>query len=210
MSLSNYALITPDEIKEALSLQGTGMDTMLEGIANRVSDVIESYLRRQIVSRGTLTEYHTVDSYWSDLYLTQYPVLAITTVKEGAWSGGTWVASATLVSGTDYIVDKPCGRLIRLSGGSAGVWLVGVEKLQIVYTAGVASTGSVPGIIKDVALRVAGRQFQEIKRGGDGVQQVNDGMGFVTRFMPSELLRIEKEQLAAVARWEVSSTGRVA
>ncbi len=213
--LSDYALVTGDELKTALNLSGTGMDTVIEGIVNRVSDMVEAYLGRLIVTRTTatpatrITEYHSVDSFRSELFLTQFPVTTLTSVKEGSWSGAAWVPTTTLVEKTDYLVDKASGKLIRVSAGARGSWAIGLETVEVVYAAGYTDTAAVPQAIKDVALAVAGRKFQELNRGGQA-QQITDGMGMTMRFLPSELLRMEKEALAPWRSWSYSSTGRVA
>lgn len=210
MSLSTYALITPDEIKEALSLQGTGMDVPLENLANGVSDTVETALRRKIVSRGSLTEYHTLERDVSQITLTQRPILSITTVKEGGWWSGAWTAQLVLTANVDYLSDKPAGKLMRMSGNTPTSWMLGIDSVQVVYTAGLAATTAlVPAAIKRVALKLACREFQEMRRGGEGAQQMNDGMGFVTRFMPSELLRLEETALGPFLVETFGSTGRV-
>ncbi len=214
MSLSTYALVTVDELKTAFSLQGSAMDATLEAVINRVSDMLETYLGRLVVTRTTatpatrITEYHTLDSLRSALFLTQYPIITLTSVDEGTWSAGTWTSSASLAEGTDYIADKPSGKLVRISSGCAGSWLTGFEGVRVVYSAGVVDTAGVPQAIKDVALSLAARKFKEAQRGGE-TQQVQDGLGMVTRFMPSELLRMEKEALGPWRSWDYSRTGRV-
>ncbi len=216
MSLSTYALVTVDEYKTVHSLQGSGMDAALEAVINRVSDMLEAYLGRLVVTRtivGTpatrITEYHTLDSLRSALFLSQYPVITITSVDEGFWSAGTWTSSASFTEGTDYIADKASGKLTRISSGFAGSWFCGFEGVRVVYSAGVATTADVPQAIKDVALSLAGRKFREAQRGGEA-QQIQDGLGMTTRFMPSELLRMEKEALGPWRSWDYSRTGRVA
>lgn len=216
--LSTYALISPEELKTALgNLSGAAMDATIEGIINRVSDMIEAHLGRLIVTRTVpatpatrITEYHTLDSSRSVLFLSQYPIITLTSVDEGWWSAGTWTSSLTLTAGTDYIANNPSGKLVRISGGMAGGWLCGMESVRVIYSAGVASTADVPQGIKDVALSLAGRKFRELQRGGDSAQQVMDGLGMTTRFLPSELLRMEKDALSAYRPWDFSCTGRVA
>jgi len=60
VSLSAYSLVSLEEIKETLSVSGASKDGALESILNGVTDEIEEYVGRQIVSRGSLTEYHTM------------------------------------------------------------------------------------------------------------------------------------------------------
>lgn len=209
MSLSTYALVTVDELKQVLSIDPVqvGQDSALELIIGRASEAIEKFLSRQVVTRGSRTEYHSVDSCGREaLLLMEYPITTLTSVAEGAWVSGTWTAAVTLVEGTDFVKDAEGGRLIRLTG----YWKVGREAIRVVYTAGHATTAAVPGPIKDVCLSLAARKYSQIRRGGDfGAQTISDALGSVTRFLPSELLAMEQAALAQWRRVDYGSTGRV-
>ena len=205
MSLSTYALITLDELKAVLQIAGSGQDDLLERVINRASESIEAYLGREIVTRGSITEYHTVDVERRDLYLGQYPLTTVTTVKEGGWSGGSWTAQATLTANTDFLTDTAAGKLVRLLAS----WMVGLESVQVVYTAGYATTAAVPEAIKDVALSLAARKYSQIRRGGDfAAQTITDGMGSVSRFLPADLLKVEREALATFREWRYGTGPR--
>ncbi|KKK70114.1 hypothetical protein LCGC14_2927220, partial [marine sediment metagenome] len=91
MALSDYALVSVAEFKDHSSIQGSGKDATLENIINRVSDEIEVFLDRQIVTRGALTEYHTFRNsvglvYNLELRTLEWPIISVATVHEDtAW-----------------------------------------------------------------------------------------------------------------------------
>jgi hypothetical protein len=104
--------------------------------------------------------------------------------------------------------DSAAGTLTRLSGSGVGTWATGHERMKVVYRGGVV-TVDVPGDIKEICLSLAARKYALLRRGGDSsVQTVSDGMGSTTRFLPSDLLRIEQ---ATLMRWQrLLATGRTA
>lgn len=207
MSLSTYALVTVDELKEVLGIAASGQDAVLEGVIGRATSAIEAVLGRQLVTRGTLTEYHTVEGRTAALVALQFPITTITSVQEGIWSGGSWVPGVTLTAGSGYVADNAAGRLVKLGA----FWQVGVDAVKFVYEAGFADSTAVPGDIKDVCLKLAGRKYSQIRRGGDfGAQTTTDAMGSVSRFLPSELLREEKEALSPWRSGNYAPTGRAA
>lgn len=208
MALSAFALVSLAELKAHLTVSGSGLDSVLELVIDRASDAIEAHLAGELVTRGQVTELYTFDASSEVLQLAQWPVIALATVKEGAHGGGAWTAAATLVEGTDFVVDKAAGRLTRISGGARRRWAVGFESVQVVYRAGYqdaagspADAAPVPPAIRDVCLALAARRYSQIKRAGDfDAQSVSNGMGAVSRFLPGELLRMEREALAPFVR----------
>jgi hypothetical protein len=214
VALWPYALVSLAELKDELTVTGYQADAKLESVIARASELIEAELGGEVVTRGAQTEYYTRDHASEVLQLAQWPVIAVTTAKEGAHGGaGSWVASTTLVSGTDYVLDKAAGVLLRISGGSRCAWAQGFESVQVVYRAGYADTAgapvdaaAIPAALKDVALAVASRKYNQMKRGGDqGAQSQTDGFGTVSRFVPGDLLRAEREMLAPFKHWHYGS-----
>lgn len=208
MALSTYALVSEAELKGILSIDVTqvGQDSVIQGVINRASEAIETFLGRQIVTRGSITEYHTTDGYLDVLISNQFPVTTVTSIKEGEWSGGVWTAATTLTASTDYVYEAASGRFFRLNSK----WKAGRDGVQLVYAAGYANTAAVPGPIKEICLNLAARRYSQIKRGGDfAAQTVSDAVGSVTRFLPSELLTMERQALYAWRSHNYSQTGRV-
>ncbi len=213
MSLPAYALISLAELKEDLQVSGSGQDSILERIIERVTSEIEVFLGRRVVSRTTadpltrLTEYHSFAQYTSELRTLEYPIISITTVHEDFSFPPTYGASSLLAFGTDYQSLAEFGVVRRVMLGQPYPWAIGTRAIRIVYSAGYADTASVPQHIKDVALSMATRKFRNLQRGGDSTQQLQDGLGMVTRFLPGELLRVEKGALAIEQRIVFCKTG---
>lgn len=216
MALSPYPMLSLDELKDYLGVSGTGKDTVLEGIANRVSDEIEQHLGRQIVTRGTgtglLTEYHTfadpagLPVSTPDLRTLDWPILAITTVHEDTTTPRTYGAGALLTVDVGYELVKPVGIIRRIEGLGAPIyWNTGHRAVKVVYQAGYAAAADVPARIKGVAMRYASVIWAEVKGGSFGVSGQTDATGNFTRFAPAALSDAMKATLAPEMRlsfWE--------
>jgi hypothetical protein len=191
--LATFALVSLQELKDHLGSGGAAKDSVLETVINRVSDEIEDYLERQIVTRGTLTEFHTftaagVAFYSADLRTLEYPIASVTTVHEDTGVPRTYGAGALLVADTDYQVVKPSGVIRRISGlGQPMNWATGLRAVKVTYAAGYATTAAVPDRIKAVALRYAALIWDEQKRGAFGVSGASDALGNYTRFSAASL-----------------------
>ncbi len=193
MSLNTYALAETADLKGYIDLQGAGENKLLENALNTASEIVEGYLRRQIVTRGALTEYHTFQTTESELLLLEWPILTVTNVYEDE----TRAYSTALSVNSDYLVSKPRGILIRIGGANSGLepWEIGFRAIKIEYTAGYA-IADVPWDIKDAVLWTAAHLYQESKRKGWDVNTQTDGLGTVTRFTLSRLPDYMKAQLA--------------
>lgn len=211
MAVSTYALISLAELKEHVGAPGTGKDTALEGIVDRVSDEIERHLRRQIVTRGALTEYHTLlaqgsEVVRSEIRTLEWPIITVTSVHEDTATPRTYGAAALLVENTGYEVVKPKGLIRRIDGlGTLKNWSTGHRAVKVVYSAGYATTATVPATLKSVALRYAALLWGEEKRGDFGISGASDQLGNYTRFAAAQLTPEMKAALAPEARrsfWE--------
>jgi hypothetical protein len=215
-ALSTYVLASKNELKRAIGLGTT--DTLTDDQEDKLADAleyasaeIEAFLCRLLVTRGAITEYHTASSQIQDgtaLYLTQHPVITMTSVTEGYWDSGAWSAQDTLTANEDYASDVAAGTLIRLSGSNRTAWDAGHERVRVVYTAGYATTAAVPQGIRGVCVDLAARKHATWTRGQAGAQSISDGMGSVTRFLPAELLTMEQHKLMLFRR--LVTTGRAA
>lgn len=211
--LSPYALITLQELKDYVGVAGLAKDPQLEVIIERVTDEIEGYLGRQIVSRAALTEYHTMQAQGSwvptpDLRTLEWPIISVTTVHEDTATPRTYGASALLVAGTGYEVVKR-GLIRRLDGGAGmpRAWAIGHRAVKVVYTAGYADTASVPQRIKSMALRYAALVWDETKRQAFGVSGASDSLGNYTRFAAAQLNDDMKAALTPERRLSFCETG---
>ena len=207
MPLSPYALLDVEEMKGHVGAGGAAKDPVLEGVINRVSDEIEAHLGRQIVTRGSLTEYHTMRAEAtpvgaSDLRTLEWPIITVTSVHEDTVTPRTYGAGALLVVDTGYQVIKPTGTIRRIEGlGGLRNWHTGSRAIKVVYSAGYATTATVPARIKAVALRYAALIWGETKRGDFGVSGASDALGNYTRFAPAQLTPEMKSALAPEGRF---------
>jgi hypothetical protein len=166
MALWTYALRTVAQVKTSLPLTGSGIDTLIEDCINEASAMVEDAWGRQIVSRGSLTEFHPRDPtavlvsappliYGYDpllpaspsrpaLYVNEWPIVSVTTVNED--SSRTYGGASLLAANTDYIVNNPVGKLTRVAGSLPRSWVWSWRAVKVVYIAGYQrSDGSIVG-----------------------------------------------------------------
>ena len=200
-------LITAADLKTEVGVAGTGKDSQITGICGRVTQVIEDYCHRVFVTAGAITEYHSLTHSTPDIYLSQWPIIAVTSVGESA----VWPRdySAALVAETDYHAVKPEARLERWNTGGRGYWQPGHRTVKVVYTAGYASAAAVPKAITDVALRLGALLWREIDKQMQGISSASDAMGNVTRFTHARLTPEMKEALNPHRRVELNGTWEI-
>lgn len=207
MALLSYALTTSTELKAELSIStsNTARDSVLEDVANRATGLIEAYLDREVMNRvsGTVTtevtEHYTILAEPSpDLWLAQWPVISITSVKElSAWPS---TYGSALASGTEYLLDSGRGRLTRIDASGESAWPTGRRAIQVVYKPGYAALADVPYPIRDVARRFGALLYTEIDRKQFGVSAYSDSLGNTTRFWSARLTDDMKAELAPFRR----------
>lgn len=156
------------------------------------TDEIERVLDRKIVSRGVITEYHTIRNSTSRLWLNEWPVFPLTVnpaidapvIYED--SDRAYGATTLLVEGTDYIVNYDSGEVTRIDGDSEVAWLWGFETVKVVYKAGYTQA-TVPADLKRVAAELFSMQWYEKMNGRVGLAGGTDDMGSRTFYGPAEL-----------------------
>jgi hypothetical protein len=203
MGLSATALLTVAELKDYVSPGATGAanDTRLELVINRASALLDRALERELVTRGNITEYHTVRPGECSLRLSQWPTIAVTSVYED--SSRAFAAASLLTVTTDYIVSAPEGRLIRVLSAQPTSWRTGWRVIKVVHSAGYLKTDAtpvgalaVPDDLKDAALKLAAKLWMESTRQQWGVSGMSDNAGNWTRL---EATALSKDILAQIA-----------
>lgn len=200
MGLAGNALASLTELKDYMGgLAGMQREEALERSIDAASAIIATHLGRRLVGAAAMEEFHTHELYSEELFLLEWPAVAVTNV----WEDATRVYATPLVAGTDYIVSKPGGKLQRISG----YWLTGFRAIKVSYTAGYldkddlpAGAGAVPADIKDCCLWIASRLFQESERKEFDVSSVTDSLGTVTRFSGSRMPPMIRERLSPYRR----------
>lgn len=195
-SLSSYALI--NEIEAQYYLDEGNLSAkydLLWTIVNQSSALIEDYLDRVLVTRGSITEYHWFRAGYSELFLYRWPVIAVTSVHED--SGREYGDSEEITEDTDFIVVSEEGKLVRTASATLGTttWLTGFEAVKVVYTAGYADTATVPSTIKDVCMRHVAEVYREVVRKQGSYESVSGDMGSFRRYGPALLTSGMKRDL---------------
>lgn len=211
MALYSYSILALDELKRYLGVQGTEKDDLLEDIANEVTDEFERHLGRLLVTRGAITEYHTLPSGWSlrttELRPRQWPIITLTSVHESLDWPRVYTAATLLTVAEDYEIVRVQRDYIRRLGSH---WPCGTRTVKLVYAAGYATTAAVPGRIKAQAKAYAALRWAELNRGAFGVSSMSDPQGNFTRFGAA---RITPDMAAALlddTRVERSETAEAA
>jgi hypothetical protein len=196
MALDATALVSVSELKVKLGgLAGTNKDDALEAAINEASRLVQEYLGRKLcdssfVTPWERTEFHSFDSYQNELWLADWPIVSITNVYEDVTR-----TYATPLTTSEYIVDAPMGRLLRVQpGGTAVPWQIGFEAVKVVGVLGYRDSAGlptaakpVPSDIKGVVLWSAARLFQEAEQKRFDVQTQTDATGTTTRFSGTPL-----------------------
>lgn len=206
MALWAYAFQTVTGLKTSLGITGTALDAIIEDCINEASQMVEASWGRDVVSRGSITEFHPRDTtaYYqanvypasflsdpaavpsrmrSEIYLNEWPIVSVTSVNED--SVRTYGAGSLLVADTDYLLSKPAGKIIRLSGGQARSWIWTWRAVKVVYIAGFQDTGgtvsgatAIPFPLMRVFHELAKWLIEQRKPGGAvGMQSVSDATG---------------------------------
>jgi hypothetical protein len=213
MPLSAYALVSLAELKDFIGAGGNAKDSTLEDVINRVSDEVEAFLDRQVVTRGALTEYHTLRTSGApvetnELWTLERPIITVTTVHEDTGYPRTYGAAYLLAEGTGYEVIKPKGLIRWISSlGMPWDWSTGHRAIKVIYSGGYANTAGVPTRIKAVVLRYAALIWSEQKRGDFGISGAADSLGNYTRFLAAQMTDDMKAALEPERRWGFWESG---
>ena len=139
--MATYDLVTLDEVKDFYGKVGSTSkdDDLLEDIITRISNVIESYINKNILSRS-YTEYYDGLGV-STLFTKQYPIISVDSIHEDT----TWVwGSDSTVGEDDYRIHNDKNHVVFLTTLGNGK-----QNIKIIYTAGYAT---VPNDIKQVCI----------------------------------------------------------
>lgn len=222
MAVPNHSIISVAELKGHLNAGGAEQAANLELACTIASAAIEARVNRRIVSRGSITEYHTIraSEQLEELYVSQWPIATITTLHEDETWPRAYGAGSLLVAGTDYEIVGP-DRIRRLasSGGWPSWWKVGTRIVRNVFVAGYQGLDGTPTALnggqalpydlKQAALFVAASIFKEADRQRWGVSAVTDATGNYTRFLGYFTPAID-EMLAPYRRVEFHRTWELA
>lgn len=184
--LASQALISFDEAARFVREATSGDPVVGEDIAIQGSEEIEKILDRQIVSRGTITEFHWFRRLSSKLFLQQWPVLSEPGIQIYEDDTLAYGPATLLTKDVHYRVNSDEGSVTRLDGNTPIAWLSGFEAVKVIYAGGYTQA-AVPADLKAIALQLFAAQWGETVSGAVRVQSVNDAFGSRTFFGPAEL-----------------------
>lgn len=210
MAAETWAAISPDEFRQRLGSGGTGDVANIDAACNIATLLVEQRIDRLLVSRGEITEYHTLGPLdcFSTIYLSQWPWITFTSVHESLSSPAVYDATTLLVEGTGYEKVAP-DRLRRLSAGTPTAWARGNRAIKVIYTAGYGTTAVVPWDLKQAVFFVAATVYKESDRQRWGLSAVTDATGNYTRFLGYFTPQLD-EMLAPYKRRDAHRTWELA
>lgn len=184
MALWDYAIFSTDEARRFLGVGGSAQDDKIDDCINEASYMIEDAWGRQLVSRGTLTEYHPRDSSITlgcDLYTNEYPLVSVSAVYE---------AGTLLTVNTDYrVILSPVGLIRRLSSGFPVSWpqttsTSTYRHVEVRYVAGYrpwtntpTTTPVLPEGVKRVGRELVAWIYRQRDKREVGLSSVSDDLG---------------------------------
>lgn len=190
MATLTYALTTKAKVKDYLGITSgdTSKDALIETMINQVTDFIEGYCGGRRFLRTTYTEDYDTKRTKSKIFLHQFPVSALTSVK---YRGGTPSTPVYTDYGVDgYLLYDKEGYIQFLS------YLFDSPKgLRIVYTAGylidftneLTSTHTLPFDLTGIATDLVTSKFNT--KDSAGIQEMStegQSVSFSTRSLTAE------------------------
>lgn len=149
-------IVTAEQVKAHLGITANTDDALLAGYIGQIGD----YLRRKIgraIEQEEITEYHDGDNIKDEIYLGNYPVTELTSLKyrSGSFASPTWIDYPT----TDYLLSANDGTIQVNSVFS------GLKNIEVKYKAGYA-TDAIPNALQLAAIKLVSKVYN--KRRSDG------------------------------------------
>ena len=191
LAVTTLARLKDGQKIEGLVLANTTVDAILTDLINEVSTMFERYIGHQLLSAAR-TEVYDVLSGTETIFLREFPVTALTSVKLRSSVSGDF-ADVTALDATNYEHNPTTGELhfTRPLG-----W-TGRRLLQVVYTAGVdTSTANLIANNPDIPA-AADRQiaYMFLRRNRPGAGGLQIAGGSVQHEVELDLLKTVKRTL---------------
>ena len=134
-------LIAKGDYKSYKGIDHFKDDDKIDSLISPISQLVKTYCGTSFVdyfSSAYTETFDIMDTSTQELFLTESPLVAVTSVKE---RDGITTAYTTLVNNTDYYVDAEHDRIYRIDGDkSVKSWTTGFSSVEVIYTAGYSST----------------------------------------------------------------------
>lgn len=184
---------------------------VLRQCINECSRWIERKLDRRVRYRGyNYTEYHTFTDPRPYFHTREFPIISVVSLHESM--NRSYDSGALLTEDTDFIAQKgndTRGKIWKISSGTAfpNNFDPGVELVKLIYTAGFNGIASVPEDLRIACKRCVGRLYREIDRKLQGVSNMSDQLGNITRFS-DKLMPPEVKEILDLHMRKTYATGR--
>lgn len=134
-------LIAKGDYKSYKGIDHFKDDDKIDSLISPISQLVKTYCGTSFVdyfSSAYTETFDIMDASTQELFLTESPLVAVTSVKE---RDGITTAYTTLTNNTDYYVDAEHDRIYRIDGDkSVKSWQTGFSSVEVIYTAGYSST----------------------------------------------------------------------
>lgn len=159
-SLDNtVAVISLNEVKEAIQESSNTYDAELNGFINRASAIIENYCQRKFIQQTYTNEEYGGNGQYR-LKLRNWPVTALSTLQ--------WNTSSDFANPDWETLDTSDYDLERVNQNDAGLiflasgFVKGINNYRVTYTAGYA-IDSMPHDIRAAAIELVAYMFRKRK-----------------------------------------------
>jgi hypothetical protein len=177
IQLSRFAYVTLGEAKEwaRANIEGNPEDDALNLFINAASRNLDNHLNFEVVSRGKITEVHTIRrTDWSQIWLLQRPLIEVVSVHEDPNQDFN---TDSLLAADEYTVDNERGMITRVNTGWPTYWILGFEVVQAIYKSGFADTESVDWEYKSLCLETVAQYYYHATRKQFAVSAIKDQAG---------------------------------
>lgn len=130
------SLCTLAQVKSFMEIGSTDTDhdaqlnTLIAGVSGQLARLAGRICNgAACMEKGSLVQYISPLRRIGTLWLSAYPVVSISEIKEALYEG--WTDATALTANTDYQIDLPTGGLHRV-----GFWLPGTRSVKVTYIGG--------------------------------------------------------------------------
>jgi hypothetical protein len=174
-------------------MSATPEDDLLILLIQAASENIEEELDLETITRGTITEDHSIRAPdVAQIWTLQRPIIAVSEVNNDV---NLQFPAGTKLDTAEYIVDNDLGRITRVASGGSwpSVFTMGLDATRVIYTAGVGGKDAVPVSLKSACMETVAVYYYHITREQFGVNSISDDQGnrsFVSfDFLPKPVLK---------------------
>lgn len=133
-------LITLEEFKEIQGINSDDQDLQYDKLLGSVSQLVRTYCGRDFLAYYDTdkTEKFNIFDNTSYVYLTEFPIVEIVSVKERATYGSSYNTLTT--SDYEYYLDTSTHAVVRSTPGGLKYFCQGPEAVEVVYKGGYQTT----------------------------------------------------------------------